>query len=293
MKDNSVYKRAYNSCLDIVSSLEPGALLGSEPGLAKRLDVSRTTVRTILATLDSVRMVHVDGREKRILRHPTAAEYFPDIETESSSELIERRVKEWILAGDLKPGDAINSLELARQFDVSTSGIREYLNRFSRFGLIQRRPNSSWVFQGFTPDFALELFDIREMFEMQSIHRFAETLRGEAGRRKLEALEAEHRALMKTIATDFHQFSGLDEAFHRTINDASENRFIKEFYEVISLIFHYHLQWGKSDERERNEVAIHEHLAIIEALKAGDVKRVDKAVMVHMQSARKTLLRSI
>ena len=29
---------------------------------------------------------------------------------------------------------------------------------------------------------------------------------------------------------------------HRLINDASRNRFIEDFYDVISLIFHYHYQ---------------------------------------------------
>ncbi|MBX3540428.1 MAG: GntR family transcriptional regulator [Chelatococcus sp.] len=293
MKDNSVYKRAYNACLDTVREVSVGALLGSEPTLAKRLGVSRTTVRAILAALNAAGILSVHGREKRVLRHPRGAAYFPEAETETSSELIERRVKEWLLAGDLRPGDAISSLELSRLFNVSTSGIREYLNRFSRYGLIERRPNASWVFQGFTRDFALELCDIREMFEMRSIHHFTRALRDEHGRRKLEELEKEHRDLLQRIETDFHQFSGLDETFHRAINDASNNRFITEFYEVISLIFHYHLQWAKHDERERNEVALHEHLAIISALKADDGEGLDKAVRTHMRSARETLLRSI
>ncbi|CAH1693849.1 Transcriptional regulator, GntR family [Hyphomicrobiales bacterium] len=293
MKDNSVYKRAYNACLEIVTEHAVGSLLGSEPALARRLDISRTTVRAILVSLNAAGIVDVRGREKRILRHPRRAEYFPETETEASSELIERRVKEWLLAGDLQPGAAINSLELSRLFNVSTSGIREYLNRFSRYGLIQRRPNASWVFQGFTRDFALELCDIREMFEMRSIHRFTQTLHAEHGRRKLETLEAAHLDLLGRIETDFRQFSRLDETFHRTVNDASNNRFIKEFYEVISLIFHYHLQWAKHDERERNEVALHEHLAIINALKADDMDGLDTAVQTHMRSARETLLRSI
>jgi hypothetical protein len=31
------------------------------------------------------------------------------------------------------------------------------------------------------------------------------------------------------------------------------------FYDIITLIFHYHYQWNKQ-ERQRNEVAIREHL---------------------------------
>jgi DNA-binding GntR family transcriptional regulator len=39
----------------------------------------------------------------------------------------------------------INELELAREIGVGTSSVREFLIRFSRFGLIEKRPNSHWV----------------------------------------------------------------------------------------------------------------------------------------------------
>ena len=61
----------------------------------------------------------------------------------------------------------------SRKSGVSTSGIREYLNRFSRFGLIEKRPNSGWLFRGFTQEFALELFEVRELFETRSAIVFA------------------------------------------------------------------------------------------------------------------------
>lgn len=293
MKDNSVYKRSHNACLDLIRSLQPGDLLGTEPGLADRLEVSRTTVRSILSGLAAEGILHLDGREKRILRLPQAADYFPEPETETSAELVERKFMNHILRGDLAPGSIINALDLARQFDVSTSAIREYLTGFSRFGLIVKRPNSSWVFQGFTTEFALELSDIRQLFELQSLEYFAASLSDPANRARLAQIKADHIDLLARIDRDFHSFSELDEQFHRAINDAPNNRFIREFYDVISLIFHYHFQWNKLDERERNETAIHEHLAIIAALEAGDLKQARKAATLHLRSARETLLRSI
>ena len=80
---------------------------------------------------------------------------------------------EWMLRDNARPGTLINELELARQFGVATTGIREFLNRFQRFGLIEKRPNAGWVFKGFTTSFALELFEIREMFELRSAKAFA------------------------------------------------------------------------------------------------------------------------
>ena len=47
------------------------------------------------------------------------------------------------------------------------------------------------------------------------------------------------------------------------------NQFIDRFYDLITLIFHYHYQWNKRDERQRNEVALEEHLSYIDALLVG------------------------
>lgn len=290
MKDNSVYKRSYNACLDLIDALKPGDSLGTEPGLAAQLEVSRTTVRAILSGLEGAGILQLSGREKSILRRPQSADYFPEPETESSAALVERKFMNHILRGDMMPGTVINSLDLARQFDVSTSAIREYLNGFSRFGLIVKRPNSSWIFQGFTKEFALELSDIRQLFELQSLDHF---VADPGSSETLRQLREDHIDLLARIDSDYHSFSALDERFHRAINDASKNRFIREFYDVISLIFHYHFQWSKVDERERNEAAIHEHLAIIAALEQRDMKQARKAASLHLQSARQTLLRSI
>ena len=75
---------------------------------------------------------------------------FPEAETVPTSEQVEQHFMEWMLRDDAQPGTAINELDLARQFGVATTGIREFLNRFQRFGLIEKRPNSGWVFKGFT-----------------------------------------------------------------------------------------------------------------------------------------------
>ena len=209
------------------------------------------------------------------------------------SDRVEKKFMEWMLRGDRKPGDYINGLELARRFHVSASAIREYLNRFGRFGLVEKRPNSGWVFRGFTTEFALELFEVRELFEIRSAKTFAKQPPSSPAWKILKALEAEHHALLTQIEARYHDFSDLDERFHRLINDASMNRFMADFYDIISLIFHYHYQWRKVDEKERNAAAIREHLHYIEALLTRNPDRIEVACKRHLKSARNTLLASI
>lgn len=290
MKTDVVFKQAFNGMLDVVTETEQGALLPSENELSKFLGVSRTTVRKVLAGLAARGYVTGEGKARMVGAPVPADAHFPKTETVSTSEQVERRFMEWMLRGDTMPGAQINELELARQFGVGTTGIREFLNRFRRFGLIEKRPHTGWLFKGFTEDFAMELFEIREMFELRSARAFVLMPSDDPTWDALERIAQEHRKLLASIDQRFHDFSDLDNRFHRLVNEAKPNRFISDFYDVITFIFHYHYQWNKRDERQRNEVAIREHLTYIEALQQRDVVEVEAACRHHLSSAKRTLM---
>lgn len=293
MKTDTVYKQTFNAMLDLLAKARRGGVLPSENELSDRLNVSRTTVRKVLTWLMEEGYVRAEGRVRVLARTVPRNARFPKTETETTSEQVEKRFMEWMLRGDAEPGSQINELELARQFGVATTGIREFLNRFRRFGLIEKRPNAGWLFKGFTEDFALELFEIREMFELRSARAVLGLPDTASVWNELRALRQEHKVLLADIDKRFHDFSDLDNRLHRLITTAVPNRFIDDFYDVITLIFHYHYQWNKRDERQRNEVAIGEHLAYIDALLARDRRRVEAACRAHLASARHTLQRAL
>ena len=289
-KQSNVYKDAYNRCLGL---LEAGHSLPSEPDLGARLGISRTTVRTILARMEEQGLLEWNKRTKIVLREPTPADFFPDDETDSLSLIIERSFMRRILAGGAEPGMQINELELAREIGTGTTSVREFLIRFSRFGLIEKRPNSHWVLKGFTREFALELTEVREMFELRSAARFVALPDEDPAWDELKAIEAVHRAILSDIDKRYKEFSELDERFHLLVHRSSSNRFIIDFYDVIAIVFHYHYQWNKAHARERNARALEEHLAYIAALQSRDPRQVEQACRRHLKSARETLLQSI
>jgi DNA-binding GntR family transcriptional regulator len=291
MKTDAVFKRAFNEALDLISNLDDGKPLPSENRLSAQLRVSRTTVRKILSELDARGIVSGTGRERHV-GATSAIERFPEAETVPLSEQVEKRFMEWMLRDNARPGTSINELDLARRFGVATTGIREFLNRFQRFGLIERRPNAGWVFKGFTASFALELFEIREMFELRSAMAFVTLPDDSPLWQRLAALREQHLSLLNEIETRYHDFSDLDSRFHRLINTASPNRFIEDFFDIITLIFHYHYQWNKQDERQRNQVAIREHLTYMDALVSRNSSMVELACRAHLASAKETLMRS-
>ena len=293
MRTDTVYKKAFNR---VASMLRDGQLAGelpSENELRRRMGVSRTTVRKVLGELAHRELIAERGGVRKTGRAVEDSDYYPDAETTSRAKHVEQQFMEWMLRGDTRPGTSINELELARQFGVATNGIREFLIRFSRFGLLEKRPNTGWLFKGFTEDFALELFEIRVMFELRSAHLFSLQPDMSSLWEKLAALKVAHTELLKQIESRYHDFSGLDNRFHRLINEASPNRFIDDFYDIISFIFHYHYQWNKQDEKQRNQAAILEHLAYIDALESRDPDRIERACRAHLASARATLMRSL
>ena len=292
MKTDTVFKRAFNDALALVATVEVGGRLPSENELAARLEVSRTTVRKVISALEAAGVVNGSGRERSVNALQQQVQPFPHAETVPMAAQVEERFMEWMLRDNARPGTALNELELARQFGVATTGIREFLNRFQRFGLIERRPNAGWVFKGFTPSFAQELFEIREMFELRSARSLAALPPASPYWSQLEELRLEHVRLLDEIDERYHDFSDLDSRFHRLISSAAPNRFIDSFYDIITVIFHYHYQWNKHDERQRNEVAIKEHLTYIDALVSRNVAIVELACRAHLASARETLLRS-
>jgi DNA-binding GntR family transcriptional regulator len=292
VKTDAVFKRAFNDALELFSRLGGDEPFPSENALSARLKVSRTTVRKVLSSLSAHGVVAGRGQRRILCPGARLPDRFPLAETESMSEQLEKRFMEWMLRADTRPGASISEVQLSRKFGIGTSGMREFLNRFQRFGLIEKRPNASWVFKGFTTKFALELFEIREMFELRSAMAFAELPKGSSLWDDIKHMREEHVELLKQIEERYNDFSALDSRFHRLVNSAAPNRFVDSFYDVITLIFHYHYQWNKRSERHRNEVAIGEHVAYIDALLCRNIRAIERACRIHLASARETLLRA-
>jgi DNA-binding GntR family transcriptional regulator len=292
LKSDAVYKQAFNDALTIIGGVKRGERIPSESVLSAHLAVSRTTVRKALSELTERGLIS-KGPNRIVVARPKAADRFPGSETIAASEHVERKFMEWMLRGDLRPGATINMLELARSFGVSTTVLRDFLNGFERYGLIEKRPNASWTFAGMTPQFASELFDVRELFEMRSARAFIGLRADHPAWTELAMLRTEHEALAREVDQKFQDFSQLDARFHRLIFEASSNRFMRDFYDIMALIFHYHYQWNKAEERQRNATAIKEHLVYIDALRSRDWRDVEAAAKAHLRTARRTLHASL
>ncbi len=287
------FREAFNEALELCKTMAAGDQLPSENDLAKRLDVSRTVVRAILEKLQDAKIITWVGRQKQLLRTPKDRDRLEVQSGQISEQQLERQFLDWILRFDVAPGTALNVAKLRRQFSVTPQMLHEFLASLSRFGLVRRRPKGGWQLLGFTPEFAIELSEFRMILELNAVSHLVRLPPEDPIWARLDDLERKHRALAAEIDERFHDFSLLDEEFHTLIGSAVRNRFAAEFQKIVSLIFHYHFQWDKTHERQRNEAAIGEHLRLIAALKARDVAAAQAAMTDHLSTSKQTLLSSL
>ncbi len=288
-RSDRLFKRCYNETLDFVAAEQPFATVSE---LASRLDVSRNTARRIVETLSEKSILDTTTTPWRFPRPIAPTDYFAPQLVQTTDELIEAAFMEMVLSEKLVPNTRINEAALAKEIGVSTSAVREFLLRLSRFEFVRKEPQKSWILAGFTETYAEELHEVRILFEMRSIEKLIALPEEHRFWVVMHRMHREHLEFLDKYEEMYLEFPSLDSSFHKLLNDASNNRFINSFQDAITLIFHYHYRWNKADEKDRNFAAAREHVEIIEALLLRNQELASQALRRHLDSAKYTLKKS-
>lgn len=274
---------------DIVKSDNP--YLPSDLALAAELDVSRTTIRTVIDNLENKGLIKRDKTGKRAMRKPKKDDYYDISNSPSSKEdIVQNYFLSLINSGKLLPGSRFSELELAKQSGCNTVTVREFLVRFSRFGLIEKTPRSQWKMVKFDDCFAEELIEFRKVLEMRALVKLMDLEDDHPVWDELRDILSIHQAVKKNFDKRYQEIPELDVSLHQTIQKGAENRFINQFFEVVAFVCHYHYQWQKEGEKERFRTALNEHIEILVAVLAGDFAAAVTALESHLDSAERTLM---
>jgi DNA-binding GntR family transcriptional regulator len=292
-KPPTIHKRTTNLLLGyIAENLAVGDTLPSEQFLATACHASRTVVRSAIAHLHTLHLIN-GLTQREVMRKPVADDYFDEAELQSGSERIQQVLMDRVFQSDMQPGAEFSEAELARAAGASTVSVREFLIGFSRFGLIEKKPQGGWRLCAFDLSFAKELADMRQMFEIAAIEHCCSLPPADPAFKELKRLIVKHERLEPEIKTRFGEFPPLDREFHTFLIGLLQNRFAQGFYDIVSFVFHYHYQWDKREEMERNSYALQEHLAILRAIAARDPEQALQRMRSHLLSARSSLMKAI
>ncbi|WP_018151017.1 GntR family transcriptional regulator [Leeia oryzae] len=292
-KPSTVAKKTTNQLLSyIADKMKVDAVLPPEQQLAVLCGVSRTTIRSAITHLHQLQVIN-GIHDRRLLRMPVPEDYFDLAELQTGTEKIQQVLLERVFQKDLPPGAEFSESELAREAGASTVSVREFLIGFSRYGLIEKKPNGGWRLCAFDLSFAEELAEMRQLFEIAAIEKFASLDDKDDVWKQLDKLIVRHEKLKAKVSTKYSEFPALDRDFHTLLIGILRNRFAQGFYDIVSFVFHYHYQWDKRDEMARNSFAIDEHLEILKALAKRDIRHALDSMRQHLKTSRATLMHAI
>lgn len=193
--------------------------------------------------------------------------------------------------GELRSGDRLIEVALAKRFDVSRTPVREALMGLSAIGLVELRPNCGAVMRPFGLEQIREIYDVREILEGEACRRAC----GKIAPAVLEEIRLAFENLRNQARHDkdwSHAEWVVDCRLHETIVQHSGNKRLAEevatYGELIQIV-----RETVGNARRMQEQAIGEHLEIVDALLRNKPEAAATAMRRHIHSAANCALESL
>jgi DNA-binding GntR family transcriptional regulator len=193
----------------------------------------------------------------------------------SRTQYVQEEIKRRILTGQLSPGQALVETELAAQFGVSKTPVREALKTLAGTGLVVMNHYKGVTVRMVDADMAREVYDVRLLLEPEALRR---TVRRGAG------LDAAREALRRAgQATDTAERSLANREFHRALYLPCGNpllgRMLDEVRDQAALVSA--VAWSADPSWEREAA---EHRRILRLAEQGDADGAARALHDHIAS---------
>jgi DNA-binding GntR family transcriptional regulator len=191
-----------------------------------------------------------------------------------------------IIRGDLRPGQQLSEPQLADQFQISRSPIREALGRLERDGFVSRRVNGRIY---------VAPLDITELQQLYVVRANLEGLATRLAASHLSTADlnemAGHLRDMRTLAEKGDVDGTLDcgERFHGVIINAARNIPLAEIVAGLRLRISRFRTYIASTRR--HDIRIGEHQEILDALYDRDPNRAEESMIRHIEYSADAMLR--
>ena len=186
---------------------------------------------------------------------------------------------ERVIKSGYAPGERLKEQELAREFGISRTPVRDALRELAEDGLVEIMPKQGARVVGFDADDVEVIYDIRLSLELLAL--------GYAGRLlSLERLRELRAAVLKAGAGGDHiEHEKTDARLHNYIIEVSgKRRIISMLARMFRLIQHFR-ELGFRDQ-EVCSLATKEHLELIDALIIRDIEEARAVLRKHLEHSK-------
>ncbi|MDC7286576.1 GntR family transcriptional regulator [Blautia schinkii] len=195
-------------------------------------------------------------------------------------------MKQGICDGDYKPGQWLQEKEIAEQFSISRSPVREALRQLAADGLVVDVPNKGAFVREFTAQDMEEIFDLRVMMENYAIEKTAQNLDEDAKTRLNNCLEELERDYDKN---DLKRYIEDDRRLHDLFVELSHNSLLAITYERISTMIQQFRVYSLSSQ-DRFDGSVTEHREIIHCLINREISKAQQINSRHLQLAKERII---
>jgi DNA-binding GntR family transcriptional regulator len=181
------------------------------------------------------------------------------------SERVYESICNDIIKGVIAPGAPLNQEQLAEEYSVSRTPVREALNRLVHEGLATLTPGAGYAATTLTRSEVEEVYEVRKALEIMAIKQF------EANYSSLELARLEFLIAEGSACKDAEELFEATRAFHLALAAPASNSFLLKTLQVVwdnpvqRLISHSY----QVDEDKLERVA-EAHSKIVAAAREGD-----------------------
>ena len=187
-------------------------------------------------------------------------------------------IRQAIYSGKLRPGDSLLELQLAKDFRVSQTTVREALMQLEQLGLVRRFPNRGTQVTELTPKEVRERLDIRVELECLASLQAARQMDQRTANRLLELADSIHSM---TAKRDYAGAAQADLEFHRSIWAVSGNDTLAQVLLHVSAPLFAFVSILRSRSDGDLGMVLHSHREIVDALLNGDADLVRSTIQNH------------
>lgn len=198
-------------------------------------------------------------------------------------------IRQSITTGHLIPGQRLSERELAGQYGVSRTPVREAFRHLIQEGLIVYKPNSGYRIIPLSEELARNILVVRETLEGMAARLSAQRDPKGAAETMRQTLPQARRAYREGRLSELIT---ANQAFHQALVESSGNSVLEAMYGTlqgfIGLLMNASLSWHR-----RPVETFREHEEILRAVKSGDPDSAEKAIRRHVRSAYAGVLRNV
>lgn len=201
-----------------------------------------------------------------------------------------RALREDILTGMRPAGTRLREEQLAEDYGLSRTPVREAIRRLQADGLVQVVPNRGAEVVSLSAEDFEEIFGLRSVLESYAARNAA--LRGNADVAALRELcDAMERQLERLDDDGAHdEITRLNMQFHQAIHQAGGRRLLPELLSRVIEVPLVRRTFHRYTTAELHR-SFTQHRELTEAIEAGDGDWAHAVMQSHVLAARATLLR--